>query len=146
MREGSGGTPTWQAAGGGLISHLPLSSLQTTENLPEPMSNSCFGKYDRSFLDAYVYFWEWNLLTLLACGKRIDFCIFILYPAILLNSFMNSYISSANSFYFLGYSITLFAHTVYFLLKPLFVNYLELEFVWRIIFILGIQARISYYK
>lgn len=53
-------------------------------------------------------------------------------------------VSSVNSLYFLGYSIILFAH--YFLFKPLFVNYLQLAFAWRVIFILGIQTRIAHYK
>ena len=39
------GTPTGQVAGW-LISHLPLPLSKNTQNLPGPMSNSSFAKYD----------------------------------------------------------------------------------------------------
>lgn len=44
--KGPGGTPTGQVAGGWLISHPPFPSRQNTQNLPKPMCNYHFGKYD----------------------------------------------------------------------------------------------------
>lgn len=43
--EGPGGPPTWQVAEAGLISYVPLLSLQKHTEFASAMSDSCFGKY-----------------------------------------------------------------------------------------------------